>query len=682
MVVALCVVHSIAGVGIVAGSPTESSASDEAFEMAQETETPVNNSTTQQENPEEVDEAGNAEAVRRYLAQKLAERLAESSVRISQGQYERGQSVLGDEYDELLEKYVDVEGETEDNSASQSFEEAGENQREFGSAVEEYNETYQEYLEAKEAGNTTRARELARELDRIADRMNSSGRNLTRSYTDIENTTTANLTVARERVENTTREIQQQQDEVVASTFIRTSLSVRTDSSTTSFEDPLTIYGRLVLENGTALSNETVQISIGGKTETVETDRDGQFSLDFRPVSVGTGNRTVSVTYLPPERSAYLGSNASLAINVSQVTATVTVSSNTSTAMFGDELTVSGLARVNGTPVPGAKVQVTVGGQVLGTAITGPNGTYQVAISLPAAIPTGTTTIKSLIVPSDRAVHSDPATTNLDVVETQTNLSLNASQTGASVVQLSGTLQTADGRPLSGQTIELRVDGSTVATVETRADGTFQRTVSLNDELSGEITVRAVYDEPRSNLAGSTAQTRLELQSADSFNPDFEQRDWLSLSVEQLASGGVVALALIIILWIVRRDEEEPDPELSAAPPDTQSEASSEPEVDMVDQASSLLSAGDSEAAIRTLYAAVRESLGTGDDGTLTHWEFYTAASDRLEPEAVGALEQLTEAYERVVYSAGGVDASVAAKVLEESESILGEQSGEVSNGD
>lgn len=685
-VVLLCLGHGVVGAGIVAGA-TAAPVSDPAA-VAQQTETPVNNTTVQQEDPDEVNEEGDSNALRSYLAQKLAERLGESSVQISQGQYEQGQSVLGDEYDDLLEKYVDVEGGTGENTGADSFEAASETQREFGSAVEEYNETYQEYREAKEAGENTRARELARELDRIEDRVNSSGQNLTRSYTDIENTTGSDLSAARANIETTSRAIQQQQAEIVASTFVQTTLTVHTDATTVSFEGPVRINGQLVLENGTALHNEPVEIRLGGRTETVQTDSEGRFAIDFRPVTLQVGARTVSVAYRPAGSSIYLGSNASLDIDVTQVTADVSVSSTPSTVRFGDELTVTGRASVNGTPVPGSRVQVSVGGVVVGSVVTGPNGTYQLTAALPASIPKGTTTVQAAIVPSDRAVRSDLVTTDLQVEQTQTAMSVNATQTGASEVQLSGELETADGRSLSGQTVELRVAGSTVATVETRADGTYQRTVSLDEGLVGAVTVRAVYDEPRSNLGGATAQTRLELLSGEEFRLENEsgtgpeQQDSPPFSFEQLAGGGVVVLALLVLAWIVRRDEDSLEPAQPRVPSDSPPATEPEPEPDIVEQVSSLLSAGDSEAAIRTLYAAVRESIGAGEDSTRTHWEFYTAASDRLDPEPAGVLEQLTEAYERVVYSPERIEADVAEQLLEESDQLVDEQSAEVSNAD
>lgn len=673
----LCVLYSVAGVGVAIGEVTEPAAGP-VEEVPQQT-TPTNNTSVQQEDPDDVNEQGDPEAVRSYLAKKLAERLGQSSVQISQGQYEQGQSVLGDEYDALLEQYVDVEGEGGDSPAAESFRETSENQREYGSTVQQYNETYQEYRAAKQAGNSTRARALARELNRLAEQANRSGQNLTRSYTRVENTTGADLSNATANVENTSEEIADQQATVVSETFVRTNLSATANASVVSFENPATIHGRLLLENGTALGNQTIEITTGGRTETVQTDREGRFSFDYRPVQQSQDVEAVSVTYLPAESSMYLGATTSVDVNVTQVTADLTVSTNTTSMQFGDQVAVSGVAQVNGTPVPGARIRVRVGGRTIGTAVTDASGTYRLTGALSASVPTGDATVQAVIVPGDRAVRSDAATTNVQVKSTAVSLSVNATQLTDSRLQLSGVFRTADGRPLGGQEIELRVAGSTVATVETRQDGTFERTVPVRESLSGTVTVRAVYDEPSTNLEQASAQSSVALDAGAAE----EEEGSLPVAPELLGGGGIVVLAVLIIGWFVRGEENGAGAGAVSSPTPTESSTAeeSEPSGAIVAEASSLLSAGDSAAAIRALYAAVRTSIGTDGSGQ-THWEFYTAASDRLDGEAVGTLERLTEAYEQVVYSTDEIEDSVAEELLDESEHLIDEGSTEVRNAD
>jgi hypothetical protein len=438
------------------------------------------------------------------------------------------------------------------------------------------------------------------------------------------------------------------------------------------------VEGQVVLENGTALSNETVDIRFRGSSETVRTDDDGRFTVDYRPVRSPTGPRTVQVAYRPEIGSPYLGSNANFSIDVTQVTANLSVSTNTRTVQFGDEFAVTGRALVNGTPVPGASVRVVVGGESLGTVVTDADGRYSLETEFPESIATGNNVVRTVIVPGDRAVSSAGANTSVEVDPTPVSLSVNASSPGESIVRITGELATADGRSLGGRTVELRVDGTTVATVQTNADGSFSQTVSVSDSLSGTVTVRAVYDEPSTNLEQASARTRLDLAEGEvadgevadgEFSSAQKIRQWILASPELLGGIAVALGSLLSIGWLVRRRDDDGAVE---SPYPSESATATEDTADrtVLDRAASLLSADESEAAIRALYAAVRGSIGT-DDSSLTHWEFYAAVNDRLTQEAAGTLERLTEEYERVVYSPERTETETAERLLDESKRLV-----------
>jgi len=665
------VLHAVPGVGIVAGETGESATPSRASVAAQQTETPTNNTTVQQENPEEVDEPGDTDALRSYLSRQLAERLTESSVQISQGEYDQGQSVLGDEYDELLEKYVDVQGETGDDTASESFQQAAQQQRNYSNTVAEYNETYQEYREAKDAGNTARARELARELDRLQNQVNSSGAALRGSYDAIENTTNRNLTAAERNVENTTREVSKTHETVITETFVETNLTVSTAATSVSFDQPAVINGRLVSENGTALANETVEIRVGGRLRTVRTDSTGAFRIEYRPTTVAAGMVSMEVAYLPAARSVYLGSSESLSLDIEQTTANVSIDDAPAVAAFGDDVTVSGRALVNGTPVPGVKVRVSLAGGVVGTTTTGSDGTYQLSTSLPASVQAGEGRIQTRIVPDGAAVRSEPTTTPIRIERTSTSLSLQVEQTPEGL-RITGQLATADGAELGGQPVELRIENTTVTIVDTGTDGTFERVIAPAESLEGTVTLRAVYDEPGTNLGSAVATEQVELTRET-------DRESAPVSPRLLGGGGIIVVSLAAIAWLVRRSGSD---QPASAPPTTTASTpttgESEPAGESaLQQASSLLADGDPDPAVRALYRAVRQSIDSGSRAG-THWEFYTAVSDQLSPESASTLERLTEAYERVVYSPDPVDAETADSLLEEAEGLLGEPEEEV----
>ena len=662
LVILLCVCQAVGGIGVVAGVDA-----GVGVASAQEspTATPTNNTTVQQEDPDEVSEDGDSGAVRSYLAKKLAERLGESSIQISQGQYEQGQSALGSQYNDLLEQYVDVEGGTGESSGTESFREASENQQEFANATQRYNETYQEYREAKQNGNTTRARELARELDRLEQQVNASGQNVTRSYETVENTTGADLTNASTTVNETTQSVGEQQQEVVTETFVRTNLSVSVNRSPASFTEPASVLGTITLENGSALANETVRVRVGERVSTVRTDASGSFSVTYQPIRAPTGEQTLSVAFLPADSSVYLGASSSVRLNVTATTAELSVVTDTSTVRFGDRFVVSGRAAVDGVVVPGAQVRVVVGGRTAGTVTTASDGTYRLATTLPATVPLGEADVTATVVPSDRAVRSESVTTTLEVQETETRLQLNTTALSADRIETAGRLETVDGTPVSGRPVELRVNGTTVATIDTGPDGRFERTVSLPASVSGVAVVQAQYDEPSSNLAASSARRQVALGGSDTAEDVLP-----SVPVELLVGGGGALVSLLGIGWLLRRDTDsgaavpsstgEPEPVLA----DT-----SEGGTDM-HEAGSLLEEGETEAAVRALYGAVRQRLGTDTDRTATHWEFFASVAGRVDDETAGLVERLTEAYEQVVYSPADVDSGSVEELLREAERL------------
>jgi hypothetical protein len=692
------VVHSAAGIGV--GAAVTSDVDSVANGAVTQEETPTNNTTVQQENPEEVNEAGDTDALRAYLSQKLAQRLAASSLEISQGEYEQGRSVLGDEYNDLLGKYVDVEGETEGSSTGDSFNQAAEQQRDYSDSVGEYNETYQEYEEAKAAGNTARARELARQLDRLQREINRSDASLQRSYQDVENSTGQDLSAAARNIENTTRQVSELHQTVITETFVRTNLTLTTTATTVSFDEPATIRGQLELANGTALANETVDIRVGERVRTVQTDGDGTFTIEYQPVTAPAGTMTVGVVYEPAVDSVYLGSNARLELSITQTTANVTIADAPDSAKFGDDISATGRAHVNGTPVPGVRVRVRLGGVVLGTVTTESDGTYQLSGTMPATVQAGEQSIQATIVPDDQAVRSETTTAPIRIGRTSTNLDVNAEQTNDGI-RISGQLTTADGDGVAGRPVELRLANSTVAIVDTGANGEFSRTVTPAAGLSETVSVHAVYDEPSSNLDSTTASTEVGLTSGTngengnangqapmselsdllgwSNNGQENEQGWSPLSLEILGGGGIFIISLAAIVWLVRRGDTE---ETTTPAPPTASSTTSEPgtgpvEESAVTEASSLLAAGDSDAAVRTLYMAVRQSIEAGTQRG-THWEFYTTASDTLSPESAGTLERLTQAYERVAYSPDHIDAETADSLLEEVTGLLEDADDEV----
>jgi hypothetical protein len=284
----------------VSGVAADSSIEDRQTVSAQTTDwsalATVTNETnaTQHENPDNTTGSGDLGQVQSHLAGQLSSTLADRTISLTRGEYEAANESLG-EFDSQLSKYVDVAGETDRNSGGdnqnddggsagndqgQEFEEAREQQREFGEELRTYRETRQAYEQAIENGNTTRARRLARQLVRQAENVTESGRQVDTALENlsaVSGSDTDQLRAAEEAVEQTINTATETRREIINQEFTETQIQAQLDSDRVSFANPAQVTGQLTTPNGTALSNRTVAIDIGQQPVTVTTDNNGQF---------------------------------------------------------------------------------------------------------------------------------------------------------------------------------------------------------------------------------------------------------------------------------------------------------------------------------------------------------------------------------------------------------------------
>jgi pimeloyl-ACP methyl ester carboxylesterase len=283
------------------------------------------------------------------------------------------------------------------------------------------------------------------------------------------------------------------------------------------------------------------------------------------------------------------------------------------------------------------------------------------------------------------------------VESTPTNITLNASQRAPREIQLAGTLRTADGAPLAGRTIAVRVNGTTIETVRTGSDGRYRTTVAVPTEVprNATVTVGAQFDGGSTNLGSSLARTTIEITApppqagaADSSTGPLDR------VVDQLDSFEAVAVALalgllavaLVLAWRYREAiralvGEEAAP---SAPPATEPSIEDVPdevfpvdlpEVDeetkpptLLEIAEQRLSQGDADAGAIASYAALRRALAArvGQSGSLTHWEFYSLCEgEEVDAETVASLREATETYEQAAFAPFQVSVDHARRVLE-----------------
>ncbi|WP_435065503.1 hypothetical protein [Halobaculum sp. EA56] len=698
----LLVIGAASGVGLADGRDRSLGSEIEGETVLEQdsAQAQQNNSTTQHEDPETVDEAGDTQRVRSYLIASMARQLQGSTVNLSQGEYERARTLVGEQYREDLGKYVDVAGDTEESATTRTLSRTQERQRRYINRTQSYRETKAEYQEAVEEGNETRARELARELARTAQRVNESGSELVASYNALENRTGVDLSEEEAIIEATTRNITADAATITRMRFTRTRLSLSISNRSVSFLDPAILSGQIVTENGTPLANRQLTVSIDGTTTRVDTNASGVFTTQYRPTRTPIDRDRLAVSYEPANGTVYLGSNASVPVDIQQVTARTTLS-GPDTVAYGDTVTVSGRIAAEGVPVAGVPVRVVLGDVVLGTVRTNASGGYTVVTSLPASVLPGSRSLTAALALSERAVTSPPVSGSTTVVSTPTRLRVNTSSTGSGAGRVSGRLETVEGVAVPEQSVELRVNGSIVATVETDEAGRFAATLDrASVPAASTVTVAAVFDGTGTNLESATAESTLSFAAGTGSdgpgsNGNAEASEGsiggtgptgvvglpgmvLGVSPAVLLVGlGLLTVASLGAAVVLLRNGGASTDSTAASTEEPVSEASSDD--DPTAEESPLADAerhleNDPSVAVELAFATIRDELEDRFEvpAAATHREFARGCrSGGLPESAADTLDDLTDVYERAAFSPVDIASEDARAALENARSLL-----------
>ncbi|WP_233710692.1 hypothetical protein [Natronococcus pandeyae] len=650
----------------------------------------TSNETVRHQNPDEYDGEADDDELESWLSDQLASQLGDSTIALSEGEYDQARDLVGEEYDDRLEQYVEVAGETdsagtdeESNETVEAYESAAEEQEQLADRVEEYRETKAEYEAALEAGEEERAHELARDLEELYEEIDGSSDTLITSYEHITLETDEDLSEATETVDETRSEIEDEQTVVRDQQFVETALHVETDDETVSFSDPLAARGELRTADGSTIESEEIQLRVEGEPVTVDSEPDNWwsddansgFELEYRPTALDLATETVTVEYVPESDSDHLSSEAELDVAIEQEEPTISDVRTTGEVAYGDSLWVGGEIAVDGIPVDDVPLEVSVDGEVLGT-LNATDGTFQGTGEVPASVSDGTQTVRISLPFEDQALATTTAESSLTVTETETDLALEATAVGEDELALEGQFETTGGDGLEGEPIQIQVDGTTTETVTTDADGEFAGTITTPSTADENATVIATYEGAGTSLAGATTETTVAMPSSGSGFLDGIPSTALTVLGALLA-----VVAIIAIGWWRRRRSEthQPEPGITGDGSPTDDRQGAGPTgnphalVDaLVAQASEQLAAGRADSAVRSCYAAVRYAHGTDpDDGGLTHWEFYRRHSESARPETEpDELRELIETYEQAAFTPTSVSESVARHVLERTQQL------------
>ncbi|HOI12468.1 MAG TPA: carboxypeptidase-like regulatory domain-containing protein [Methanoculleus sp.] len=172
---------------------------------------------------------------------------------------------------------------------------------------------------------------------------------------------------------------------------------------------------------------------------------------------------------------------------------------------YGDVLTIGG-AYTGG--APGTPVEIYVDSRNAATVALGDDRTYRHLYRI-GRILAGSHLAYVVAGP----VYSEVAA--FEVLPDNTTITLAVAGVNRTTVACSGSL-TAEGRPVTGAPVVLRVDGETLATAETDQNGTYGRDLVL---APGEHTVRAEFHGAGFPLNPSTSRTETVTIEGEWFSP-------------------------------------------------------------------------------------------------------------------------------------------------------------------
>ena len=712
---------SLAGVVAVADDPAD--ADDE-------------NETERHRNPEAYFEDGDDEGLADWFESRLGGQLAEGAIQLSQGQYDAASEHVGESFQDRFSDYVEVAGDTDRESRAEEFEATRDEQENVTESAESYEETAEAYEEAREEGDEERARELARELEEIAASVNASATGLRDHYDALEADTGIDFEDARLSVESVDREIQETQAAIREATFEETVLSVESATETISFLEPMEASGTLVTDDGEPVADETIRLDVGDQSLTVETDGEGAFAFEYRPISIPADADAVSVAYVPDPASVYLGSATSVPAAVEPVEPTIEEPVvDPDTLAFADEFSIATTVTVEGEtadgepvesePVDGLPLVVTVDGEPLGTLETA-DGEFEATTALPATVPAGDRELAVTLPFEDRALAGASASTPVTVAETAPSLSFDATVAGdgtddasvaegengtdaeaagddgqgaASAVIDEATIAVAGelsavGDGVGDAAIEIAVEGEPVATVTTDADGTFTDEVvlprsvqaAIDDRAAGgdgavgddgdpTVEVTATYDDAGTNLESVVAAETVTLPVAA--EPSSAWRP-LGVSAWAWVALGLVGAVLLAIaagrrVHRRRRDTDEDPGALPApAPAESVDEPALPPVDDLLADAQSALDADRTDDAVTTAYRATRRTLSDDDASDTLTHREFARAYGPTTNGDAALLESLTDDFERASFVPTPVDGSTAERALSTARTLCG----------
>ncbi|WP_332448482.1 carboxypeptidase-like regulatory domain-containing protein [Methanoculleus sp.] len=281
---------------------------------------------------------------------------------------------------------------------------------------------------------------------------------------------------------------------------------------------------------------------------------------------------------------------------------TITIAPDT--GRYGELLTIAG--RYAG-GVPGAPIEVYVDSRAAATVALDANGTYTHPYRVGRVLAG-----PHLAYAVAGSVYSEVAT--FEVLPGNTSITLALAEVNRTAVACTGNLTTAEGLPVTGAPVLIRVDDGTLVAGETDENGTYERVIVLP---AGEHTLQAEFHAAGYPLNASESETATATVRGEDLSP-------LPFIAAIAAAAGTG--------WYLRRRTPEESLPAAGEPP-------GEPEVIETEPQVTVVGLPPREAAT-VLFRALRARLGLPETKTPRDCAL-------LAPEYAGFFER----YERIRYA-------------------------------
>ena len=266
-------------------------------------------------------------------------------------------------------------------------------------------------------------------------------------------------------------------DLVISSSKRATDITFTASSNSVVYSNSITLSGTLK-HNNTGLSSASVKIYDGNTLIDTVTVTDGAFSKTIS--DLGVGSHTFSAVY-DGDTNYNDAIISDVSVTITQHGTTLNINVPT-TLVYSDEFNITGTLTDGTNVIAGATVNLLVGSTVVDSDTTDSNG--QVSFTQ-TPVSMGTHTFQLSYAGTTNYSGATSSTVTRDInketsVLTVTNPS-NSSSTMYSdgTLEVTGSLVTDDGEPISGATITIKESTTTLGTATTGSDGGFSKNLSL-----------------------------------------------------------------------------------------------------------------------------------------------------------------------------------------------------------